>query len=128
MSKNKTTKKKYKELVNACIEAINNNCILFIHDISAYVELTRTEFCELGLDREQKILDAIENSRSIAKRRLTEKWLKSDSPTLNIALYKLISTPEERLAISGKNTEEDDNIDTKKAYLESLEMMNDESD
>ncbi len=128
MSKNKTTKKKYKELVNACIEAINNNCILFIHDISAYVELTRTEFYELGLDREQEILDAIENSRSHAKRRLTEKWLKSDSPTLNIALYKLISTPEERLAISGKNTEEDDNTDTRKAYLESLEMMNDESD
>ena len=125
--KKKFTKKKYKEIVSACVCAIEEFNILFLHDAAAYLPVSRTEFYEMEIDLAPEVIDAVEKQRSLAKRMLTEKWLKSDSPTLNIALYKLISSPEERLAISGKSAADDDSDKTQRAYLESLEAMGGEN-
>ena len=54
--------------------------------------------------------------------------MKSESPTLNIALYKLIGTQAERLALAGKSGDDDDFSKTKQAFLESLEQMGDEDE
>lgn len=119
----KCPKKVYNTHVQACVEAIKEFNILFLPDVIAYLEISRADFYDFGIDKAPEVLDAIEIQRSLAKLSLTNKWLKSDSPTLNIALYKLISTPEERLAISGKADSQDDAADTRQAYLESLEQM-----
>ena len=119
----KISKKKYNEIVKACVQAIEEFNILFLPDVAAYLPVSRAEFYEMEIDLAPEVLDAIEKQRSLAKHALTEKWLKSDSPTLNIALYKLISSPEERLAISGKPAADDDSSKTQRAYLDSLEQM-----
>ena len=128
MHKNKFSKRKYNELVKASVDAIMEYNILFLPDVAAYLPITRTQFYDAELDLAPEIQEAVEKQRSLAKCALTEKWLKSDSPTLNIALYKLISTHEERLALAGKAGDDEDCTKTQRAYLESLELMGEENE
>lgn len=121
--KRKYTKKFYNEIVEASIQAIEEYNILFLPDVAAYLPISRTEFYEMEIDLNNRVQDAVEKRRSLVKQSLTAKWMKSDSPTLSIALYKLISSPQERLAMTGKSDLSGDRDNTQKAYLESLESM-----
>ncbi len=128
MQKKLLTKKKYNELLKTSIDAVNEHNILFLSDVAAYLPITRTEFYLYELDLAPALKDAIENQRALAKQLLIQKWMKSESPTLNIALYKLIGTQAERLALAGKSGDDDDFSKTKQAFLESLEQMGDEDE
>lgn len=128
MQKKSISKRKYNELIKSSVEAISEYNILFLPDLAAYLPISRTEFYNAELDIAPEVQAAIEKQRSLAKCALTQKWLKSDSPTLNIALYKLICTQEERLALTGKTDDEEDFTETRRAYLESLELMGEKNE
>lgn len=51
------------------------------------------------------ILDALENNRTGAKRFIRRKWRTSDNATALIALYKLLSTEEERQRLNSTQAE-----------------------
>ena len=65
------------------------------------------------------------------KQKLRAKWYESSTPTLQIALYKILATPEERKAMSCSTKEAKSDgmfpLEIQKAYLESLEKMADEN-
>lgn len=72
-------------------------------------------FCSLGISNAcfydyypidsndfNDIKDKLQESKANIKRKLKDKWLKSDNATTNIALFKLCSNEEERRILADK--------------------------
>lgn len=93
-------KAEYDALVKECLRIIAEANILFITDLIAFLPISRATFYNYGLDKLDTLKDAINKQRIITKQGLRAKWFKSKSPALQIALYKMIATKEEKEAIS----------------------------
>jgi hypothetical protein len=57
--------------------------------------MSKSTFYTHGLHESDAIKDALADHRTKAKIAMRRKWAESDNPTLNIALYKLLSDPDE---------------------------------
>ena len=125
-------KTEYKKLVNDCISLISDYKLLFINDLIALLPFSKSTFYVYGLDKSDAIKDAIESNRTMIKQKLRAKWYESTTPTLQIALYKILATPEERKAMSSSSKEAKTDgmlpLEVQKAYLSSLEKMADGDD
>jgi hypothetical protein len=98
-----------KDYESDIIEIIKKHNIFNIVDIfSFYTGCSRATFYNNGLDKLDNILKALDDNKIKTKHSLKNKWLKSDNPTLQIALFKLIATDEERKALS-TNWQENNN-------------------
>lgn len=93
-------KAEYDALVEECLRIIKEANILFITDLVAFLPISRATFYNYGLDKLDILKDEINKQRIITKQGLRAKWFKSKSPALQIALYKMIATKEEKEAIS----------------------------
>lgn len=79
------------------VEAIQENNIFTITDVFAfYGHIKKSRFYQLNLDKSDAIQKALEQNKIRTKQTLKRKWLNSDNPTLQIAVFKLICTDEER--------------------------------
>ncbi len=120
-------KAEYKKLVSDCLTLISDYKLLFINDLIALLPFSKSTFYVYGLDKSDAIKDAIENNRTMIKQKLRAKWYESTTPTLQIALYKILATPEERKAMSSSSKEAKSDgmlpLEVQKAYLLSLEKM-----
>lgn len=86
---------------NEIIEVIKENKIYSILDIFAFYKgCSRPTFYNNGLDKLDSIKNAIDDNKVITKQTLKSKWAESDNPTLQIALFKVICTDEERKSLS----------------------------
>lgn len=54
----------------------------------------------VGSDNYVAIVTALEINKTKLKRRLRDRWMSRNEATTEIALYKLLATPEERAALS----------------------------
>lgn len=93
-------KAEYDALVEQCLRIIKEANILFITDLIAFLPISRATFYNYGLDKLDILKEEINRQRVITKQGLRAKWFKSKSPALQIALYKMIATKEEKEAIS----------------------------
>ena len=122
-------KTEYKKLVNDCLSLISDYKLLFVNDLIALLPFSKSTFYVYGLDKSDAIKDAIESNRTMIKQKLRAKWYESTTPTLQIALYKILATPEERKAMSSSSKEAKTDgmlpLEVQKAYLSSLEKMAD---
>ena len=109
MTKEKKTTKKlpidkaeYDKLVEMCLAVIRNQDlnILFITDLVAFLPISRATFYNYGLDKLDILKEEIDNNRIRTKQALRAKWANSKSPALQIALYRMIATKEEKEAIA----------------------------
>lgn len=109
MTKKETKQKKlpidpaeYEKLVQMCLDIIKNPNIniLFITDLVAFLPISRATFYNYGLDKLDTLKEEIENNRIKTKQALRAKWANSKSPALQIALYRMIATKEEKEAIT----------------------------
>ena len=125
-------KTEYKKLVNDCLSLISDYKLLFINDLIALLPFSKSTFYVYGLDKSDAIKDAIESNRTMIKQKLRAKWYESTTPTLQIALYKILATPEERKAMSSSSKEAKTDgmltLEVQKAYLSRLEKMADGDD
>lgn len=125
-------KTEYKKLVNDCLDLISDYKLLFVNDLIALLPFSKSTFYVYGLDKSDAIKDAIESNRTMIKQKLRAKWYESTTPTLQIALYKILATPEERKAMSSSSKEAKTDgmlpLEVQKAYLLSLEKMADGED
>ena len=125
-------KTEYKKLVNDCLSLISDYKLLFINDLIALLPFSKSTFYVYGLDKSDAIKDAIESNRTVIKQKLRAKWYESTTPTLQIALYKILATPEERKAMRSSSKEAKTDgmlpLEVQKAYLSSLEKMADGDD
>lgn len=91
------------ELFKKSIKAIKDNSLYFIEDISAYTGASKTTLYDLfPLDsNEMNDLKAeLNKNRITAKVKMRKNWIGSDNATLQMGLYKLIATKEERQNLS----------------------------
>lgn len=125
-------KAEYDALVKQCLKIIEEANILFITDLIAFLPISRATFYNYGLDKLDILKDAINKQRIITKQGLRAKWFQSKSPALQIALYKMIATKEEKEAISNvifppKEQEEKTELPIKQMFESLKKSMKEQS-
>ena len=86
---------KKEDMIKQCLKAIQENKLVFINEIPAFVPFNRATFYNHELDKLDSIKNELEKNRIQIKSSLRAKWYKSTSPVLQIALYRLIATEQE---------------------------------
>lgn len=88
------------ELETQAVEMINKHKLFFIQDAIAYLPCTSSTFYHLQLEKSEKIKEALLEVKVNLKVSMRSKWYRSEQPTLQLALMKLISTDEELRKLS----------------------------
>ena len=98
---------KTEDLYNKAIELAKDKSFHFIDDIIASLPCSKKTFYNhFNTDDTEEIhhlhniKDQLEQNRIIQKQGMRKKWVDNDNATLQISLYKLIGTAEERQRLS----------------------------
>lgn len=92
---------KKQDMIEQAVKAIEENDLIFIDEIFAFVPYSKATFYDKKLDESDTIKKAITESKIKTKSHLRKQWRKSDNPSLQIALYKLIGSDEEAEKLNG---------------------------
>ena len=84
------------DMIKQCLDAIGKHKLIFIEDIVAYVSFGKTTFYAKKMNEVNEIKEALEHNKTEIKNGRGAKGYKSDNPTVQIALYKLTASEEER--------------------------------
>ena len=112
------------ELFNKGMEAIEKHKLFFIEDIIAFLPCRKSTFYEHfsnETDYYKRMFEALEKNRTTLKVSMRSKWYTSNAPALQMALMKLIATPEELKKLSmqfieSENTNKNQTFDISKIY------------
>lgn len=94
-----------KELEKKALDAIKKHKLMFIENIIAYLPCGKTTFYELKLNESNSIKKAIEQTRISRKVAMQNNWFKSETPSLQIALMKMIADDHEAHRLNGTKQE-----------------------
>jgi hypothetical protein len=100
---------KTEELFNKGMEAIEKHKLFFIEDIIAYLPCRKSTFYEHfsnETDYYKRMFEALEKNRTELKVSMRSKWYKSNAPALQMALMKLIASPDELKKLSMQSIEQ----------------------
>jgi hypothetical protein len=84
-------------------EMIVKHKLFFIEDIVAFLPIAKKTFYEyfpLDSNESNELKELLEQNRVTLKVSMRSKWYKSNAPALQMALMKLIATPEELKKLS----------------------------
>lgn len=87
-------KKRIKHLEEA-LKKIKEHKIVIKDHLWAFTSFCRATAYKYKIENLEDIRNAIEENQNHGKSYLISKWIESDNATLNIAAYRLMSTPEE---------------------------------
>jgi len=92
-------------------EVIVKHKLFFIEDIVAFLPISKTTFYEFfptDSNETNDLKELLETNRTELKVSMRSKWYKSNAPALQMALMKLIASPEElrKLAMNHVVSEE----------------------
>ena len=96
---------KYNELEKQSVDAIEKHKLFFIADVTSYLPCSYKTFYEYKLHESDNIKAALLKVKTDIKVSMRSKWYKSDNPTLQMGLMKLISSPEELKKLSMSYTD-----------------------
>lgn len=111
---------KTKTLFNTAMEQINKNKLFFIEDIIAFMPCAKSTFYEHFPNDSNyyKIMfEELEKNRTELKVSMRSKWYKSNAPALQMALMKLIATPEELRKLSMQFIESENTHKTESPFF-----------
>lgn len=91
---------KTEELERLSVEAIKQHKLFFIEDIVAYLPCDKTTFYHHKLHESNAIKESLTEVKTNLKVSMRSKWYRSDNPTLQLALMKLLSGDEELRKLS----------------------------
>jgi hypothetical protein len=105
-------------------EVIVKHKLFFIEDIVAYLPCSKPTFYDffpLESNELNELKGLLETNRITLKVSMRSKWYTSNAPALQMALMKLIATPEELKKLSmqyveSENTNTNKNFDISKIY------------
>jgi hypothetical protein len=92
------------ELEKQALKVIKEKNLYFIEDVVSYLPCGKTTFYERKLNEANSLKEALEENKINTKVGLRKKWYESDNATVQIALYKLISTDEENDRINSQKS------------------------
>jgi hypothetical protein len=116
-----------KELEKKALEAIEKNKLFFIDDVIAYLPCSRATFYNLELEKLDTIKDALTKVKTEIKVSMRSKWYKSENPTLQMGLMKLIASPDELKQLSMTHVESNNTHEVKDFNLSDLVKFKDDS-
>lgn len=122
----KITKTNYKKLEKQCLLAIAEYGIVFFDELFCVLDTSPAQLRQFSLEESETIKNALEANRAKLKRDLRLKWFESTNATMNVTLYKLVCSSEERRSLSTSSGTKTDNTDTsctQEDYLKSLREM-----
>jgi L-lactate utilization protein LutC len=94
-------------------DVIVKNKLFFVEDIVAFLPCRKQTFYDLfpvDSDEMDELKGLLETNRTELKVSMRSKWYKSNAPALQMALMKLISTPEELRKLSMTTVEEKSDV------------------
>jgi hypothetical protein len=94
---------KTEDLFNTAIEQIKKHKLFFIEDIICFLPCSKPTFYEHFPNESnyyKKMFEELERNRVELKVSMRSKWYTSNAPALQMALMKLIATPEELRKLS----------------------------
>lgn len=94
-----------KKVFEQAKEAIVKHKLFFIDDIVAFLPISRSTFYEWQFDKSDELKELLNQNRTELKVSMRSKWYKSNAPALQMALMKLIATPEELKKLSMNYTD-----------------------
>lgn len=103
-------------------EMIVKHKLFFVDDIVAFLPCSKSSFYEFypdGSDELDELKELLEQNRVTLKVSMRSKWYTSNAPALQMALMKLIATPEELKKLSMQFIESENkntNFDISKIY------------
>lgn len=92
-----------KKIFEQAKEMIVKHKLFFVDDIVAFLPCSKSSFYEFypdGSDELDKLKELLEQNRVTLKVSMRSKWYTSNAPALQMALMKLIATPEELRKLS----------------------------
>lgn len=88
------------DLYNKAMQVLENDKeIVFIEDLVSFLPCVKSSFYKhfpIDSNEMNVFKEIIENNKINQKRQLRKKWFDNDNATLQLALYKLIATNDER--------------------------------
>ena len=112
-------------------EMIVKHKLFFVDDIVAFLPCSKSSFYEFypdGSDELDELKELLNVNRTTLKVSMRSKWYTSNAPALQMALMKLIATPEELKKLSMQFFESENtnkNIDAGKLTDEEIKKIND---
>lgn len=97
-----------KRLYEQALQVIEERNLFFIEDLVAFLPCDRATFYRKfpqGCDECDNIKRSLETNKVRTKSAIRHRLFNMDNPTAQIALYRMIATPEERDAISTTKTD-----------------------
>lgn len=97
-----------KRLYEQAMQVIEERNLFFIEDLVAFLPCDKTTFYRkfpLGCNEYNSIKRALETNKVRTKSAIRHRLFNMDNPTAQLALYRMIATPEERDAISTTKTD-----------------------
>lgn len=89
-------------------EVIVKNRLIFTDEIPSFLPCSRSTFYDYfpdGSDELDTLKELMSKNKIEIKTSMRSKWYKSTNPTLQMALMKLLSTPEELKKLSMNHTD-----------------------
>ncbi len=81
-------------------EVIVKHKLFFIDDICAFLPISRATFYDWDFDKLDELKGLLEQNKVTLKVSMRSKWYTSNAPALQMALMKLIASPEELRKLS----------------------------
>jgi len=111
-------------------EVIVKHKLFFVDDIVAFLPCSKSSFYEFypdGSDELDELKGLLEINRTTLKVSMRSKWYTSNAPALQMALMKLIATPEELKKLSMQYVESE-NVNTNTNTSITVEIVNQNED
>lgn len=97
-----------KRLFEQAMQVLEERNLFFVEDLVAFLPCDRATFYRKfpqGCDECDTIKRALETNKVRTKSAIRHRLFNMDNPTAQLALYRMIATPEERDAISTTKTD-----------------------
>jgi hypothetical protein len=97
-----------KKIFEQAKEVTVKNKLFFIEDIVAFLPISKPTFYEyfpIDSNEVNELKELLETNRTELKVSMRSKWYKSNAPALQMALMKLIATPDELRKLSMNHTD-----------------------
>jgi hypothetical protein len=94
------------DLEKKALKIIEAEKLFFHSDVWPFLGISERTYYNHKLQELQTIKEALERNKVLTKSSLRSKWYDSSSAALQLALYKLIATPEEVERLSMQNVKQ----------------------
>ena len=115
------------DLLKKSLEAIDKYKLFFIEDVVAYLPCSKETFYQHKLHESDALKSALLKVKTEIKVSMRSKWYKSENPTLQMGLMKLIASPDELKQLSMTHVESKNIHEVKEFNLSDLVKFKDDS-